>query len=99
VPDVAAVAAPVGFLGALAAILTYLGNAIVTDRAQLAAERTRADALQDELDGEIRTRRAAERDLATAELEMERLMSRVEGFRERELDAQRAVPRAPRAIQ
>jgi hypothetical protein len=109
VPDVASVAAPVGFLGALVGVLTYLGNAIVSDRKafaeRIADERARAaraeetaDRLQDELDSEIRTRRAVERDLATAELEMERMMSRIEGFRERELDAQRATL-ARRSIQ
>lgn len=91
VPDIGAVAAPVGFLGALAGILTYLGNAIVADRGRLAEERDRADRLQDELDAEIRARRAAERDLMTAELELERLSSRLEGARERELDYQRAA--------
>ena len=101
-PDIAGVAAPVGFLGALAGILTYLGGTIAADRKthseRLADERARAqraeesaDRLQDELDAEIRARRAAERDLATAELEMERLASRLEGFRERELDYRRAA--------
>ena len=109
-PDIASVAAPVGFLGALAAVLTYLGQAIVSDRRafaeRLADERTArkeaedaADAARRELESEIRTRMAAERDLNTAEMEMERMASRLEGFRERELDWQRAIPRAPRAIQ
>ena len=109
-PDVAAIAAPISFLGALAGILTYLGNAIVSDRKafndRLAEERAArkeaeeaADVAKRELETETRARWAAERDLATAELEMERLVSRIEGFKERELDWQRAAPRAPRAIQ
>lgn len=86
--DVGNIAAPVGFLGALVAMLTYIGKSIAADRekyaADLAGEQARTSRAEQraadaraEADRALAGQRAADVDLATAEVELEAANARL----------------------